>query len=136
VIQSVQPALPTARAYYTAASNTQLLSNSLRTIATANCQRSQSTGPIAAEKNTRPHQPRAGTFAFVRTNISKLGCDLVCFQGEIRASRITEFRSVIERLAQTPKSKSTLGTCLTTPGDEAEVVEKLLEIARYHYPES
>jgi len=27
-----------------------------------------------------------------------------------------------------------LGICLTTPGGEAEVVEKLVEITRYHYP--
>ncbi len=66
---------------------------------------------------------------------SKLGCDLVFFYGEIRASRITEFRSVIERLAQAPTRKSALGICLTTPGGEAEVVEKLVEIIRHHYPD-
>jgi hypothetical protein len=66
---------------------------------------------------------------------SKLKCDLVFFYGEIRASRITEFRSVIERLAKASTRKSTLGICLTTPGGEAEVVEKLVEIVRYHYPD-
>jgi hypothetical protein len=66
---------------------------------------------------------------------SKLGCDLVFFYGEIRASRITEFRSVIESLARAPSRKSTLAICLTTPGGEAEVVEKLVEIIRHHYPD-
>jgi hypothetical protein len=65
---------------------------------------------------------------------TSLGCDLVFFYGEIRASCISVFRSLIENLSQTPTKRQTLGICLTTPGGEAEVVEKLVEIARHHYP--
>lgn len=65
----------------------------------------------------------------------KLGCDLVFFYGEIRASRINDFRSLIETLAQMDPRRRSLAICLTTPGGEAEAVEKLVEIARFHYPD-
>jgi hypothetical protein len=64
---------------------------------------------------------------------SKLACDLVFFYGEIRAARIPEYRALIEKLAQTSTRKETLAICLTTPGGEAEAVEKLVEITRHHY---
>jgi len=64
----------------------------------------------------------------------KLECDLVFFYGEIRAARIAQYRALIEELARTPTKKDTLAICLTTPGGEAEVVEKLVEITRHHYP--
>ena len=64
----------------------------------------------------------------------KLSSDVVFFYGEIRAAGINEFRSLIERLAQAETKKDTLTICLTTPGGEAEVVEKLVEIVRFHYP--
>jgi membrane-bound ClpP family serine protease len=56
------------------------------------------------------------------------------FYGEIRASCMSAFRSLVENISQTPTKKETLGICLTTPGGEAEVVEKLVEISRHHYP--
>lgn len=65
----------------------------------------------------------------------KLGCDLIFFYGEIRASRITDFRSLVERLSHTPTKQRSLGICITTPGGEAEAVEKLVEISRFHYPD-
>jgi membrane-bound ClpP family serine protease len=65
---------------------------------------------------------------------TRLGCDLIFFYGEIRASCMSVFRSLVENLSQTPTKKGTLGICLTTPGGEAEVVEKLVEISRHHYP--
>lgn len=66
---------------------------------------------------------------------NKLGCDVVYFYGGIRASRINEFRSLIEKLAETQTKKKALSICLTTPGGEAEVVEKWAEITRHHYPD-
>jgi len=66
---------------------------------------------------------------------TRLGCDLIFFYGEIRASCINAFRSLLESLSQTPTRKHGLGICLTTPGGEVEVVEKLAEIARHHYPD-
>lgn len=66
---------------------------------------------------------------------TKLGCDVIFFYGEIRASRINEFRSLLEKLAETPTKQKALAICLTTPGGEVEVVEKLAEITRFHYPD-
>jgi hypothetical protein len=66
---------------------------------------------------------------------SRLECDLIFFYGEIRAARIPQYRALIEELAQTPTKKRTLAICLTTPGGEAEAVEKLVEITRHHYPQ-
>jgi hypothetical protein len=63
----------------------------------------------------------------------KLECDLIHFFGEIRDGCITLFRDVLETLSSRAEKKSALGICLTTPGGQAEVVEKCVEIARYHY---
>lgn len=65
---------------------------------------------------------------------TRLGCDLIFFYGEIRAARIPRYRALIEELAQTSTKKETVAICLTTPGGEAEAVEKLVEITRHHYP--
>ena len=65
---------------------------------------------------------------------NKLGCDVIFFYGEIRASRINDFRSLLEKLTETTTKKQALTISLTTPGGEAEVVEKLVEITRHHYP--
>jgi len=66
---------------------------------------------------------------------ARFGCDLIFFYGEIRAACVSGFRSLLENLSQTATKKRTLGICLTTPGGEAEVVEKLVEICRHHYPD-
>ncbi|PPD41241.1 MAG: serine dehydrogenasease [Methylocystis sp.] len=62
-----------------------------------------------------------------------LECDLVNFFGELRSAVVPHFRDVLEALASRPGKRNTLGICLTTPGGQAEVVEKCVEIARHHY---
>ncbi|MBC6405190.1 MAG: serine dehydrogenasease [Rhodospirillales bacterium] len=46
---------------------------------------------------------------------------------------VTYFRDVVEILSDRQKKRNTLGLCLTTSGGQAEVVEKMVEIIRYHY---
>ncbi len=65
---------------------------------------------------------------------NKLGCDLLYFYGDIRSGRLSYFRNYVEKLAAQTSKRETLGICLTTPGGEAEVVEKMVDIIRYHYP--
>mgnify|MGYP006275790205 FL=1 len=43
------------------------------------------------------------------------------------------YRDIVEGLSSDDKKKDTLAICLTTPGGQAEAVEKLVEITRYHY---
>lgn len=62
-----------------------------------------------------------------------LECDVINFYGEIRPGVITLFRDVLEELASRPGKRNALGICLTTPGGQAEVVEKCVELARHHY---
>jgi hypothetical protein len=64
----------------------------------------------------------------------RLCSDVIFFYGEIRAAGINQFRSLVERLAQTSTKRNALAICLTTQGGEVEVVEKLVEIVRFHYP--
>lgn len=63
----------------------------------------------------------------------KLNCDTMYFYGEIRASMVNVFRNFIESLASNRKKHDILAICLTTPGGEAEAVEKMVDIARHHY---
>lgn len=63
----------------------------------------------------------------------KLGCDVLYYYGELRAGYVPHFRSTVEKLAERENRKEALGICLTTPGGEAEAVEKMVEIARHHY---
>lgn len=62
-----------------------------------------------------------------------LNCDLLYYYGELRRGNVAHFRAAVEKLAQRDDKKQALGICLTTPGGEAEAVEKLVEIARFHY---
>ncbi len=62
-----------------------------------------------------------------------LQCDVVNFYGEIRSGIEIQFRDVLEALASRPEKKNALGIVLTTPGGQAEVVEKCVEISRKHY---
>jgi Serine dehydrogenase proteinase len=64
---------------------------------------------------------------------NKFECDVVNFYGELRDGVITQFRDVLEHLAVRPEKRNTLGIVLTTPGGQAEIVEKCVEIARHHY---
>lgn len=63
----------------------------------------------------------------------KLDCDVIHFIGEIRLGVESHVRDVVEILAARPEKKQALGICLTTPGGQAEVVEKCVEILRHHY---
>lgn len=63
----------------------------------------------------------------------KLDCDLLYYYGDIRTSRLGFFRNFVESLVAADGKHKTLGVCLTTPGGEAEVVEKMVEIIRHHY---
>lgn len=63
----------------------------------------------------------------------KLNCDLMYFYGPIRSYYVTQFRNFVESLATRRSKKDTLTICLTTPGGEAEAVEKMVEIVRHHY---
>jgi hypothetical protein len=64
-----------------------------------------------------------------------LNCDLIYFYGEIRPHIFQFFRNFVEELAARPEKKSALAICLKTPGGSAETVEKLVDVARYHYSE-
>lgn len=63
----------------------------------------------------------------------KLECDCINFYGEIRAGIVPLFRDVLETLAERSEKRSVLAICITTPGGQAEIVEKCVEIARHHY---
>lgn len=64
---------------------------------------------------------------------AKLNCDVIHFYGEIRSGIVLHFRDVLEELARRAGKRDVLGIVITTPGGEAEVVEKCVEIARHHY---
>lgn len=77
-------------------------------------------------------------FKVVREAESKLekllDADVIYFNAEIRMNIFPWFREVIEKLAQRKKGKkAALAIILTTPGGEAEVAEKLVEVVRAHY---
>jgi hypothetical protein len=62
-----------------------------------------------------------------------LGCDLLYYFGELRTFHIAYVRSAVEKMAARPEKRDTIGICLTTPGGQAEAVEKMVEIIRHHY---
>jgi len=62
-----------------------------------------------------------------------LDCDIVYYYGELRSGNFTFFRDSIERLAERDEKRSALGLCLTTPGGQAEAVERMVEVIRQHY---
>lgn len=68
---------------------------------------------------------------------AKLDCHMLFFYGEIRSGQLTRFRNFVEDLIaeckQNGDRKANLAICLTTPGGEAEAVEKMVEIVRHHY---
>ncbi len=63
-----------------------------------------------------------------------LGCDLLYYYGELRTGNFTLFRDSIERLAERPDKRDAFALCLTTPGGQAEAVERMVEVIRHHYP--
>lgn len=62
-----------------------------------------------------------------------LECDVLYYFGELRTGLIPYFRSAVEKMAARPGRRNSIGICLTTPGGEAEAVEKMVEIVRHHY---
>lgn len=63
----------------------------------------------------------------------KLDADVMYFNSEIRMNLFSWFREVVEKLSQRPEKRNALAIFLTTPGGQAEAVEKLVEVVRHHY---
>lgn len=63
----------------------------------------------------------------------RLDCDLLYYYGELRTGNFTFFRDSVERLADRDEKRDALGLCLTTPGGQAEAVERMVEVIRHHY---
>jgi membrane-bound ClpP family serine protease len=64
---------------------------------------------------------------------TRLDADVVYFNSEIRMDIFPWFREVIEKLFNRDESRSAIAIFLTTPGGQAEVVEKLVEVVRSQY---
>lgn len=62
-----------------------------------------------------------------------LNCDVLYYYGELRTGNFTSFRDSVERLAERDEKKDALGLCLTTPGGQAEAVERMVDVIRHHY---
>lgn len=62
-----------------------------------------------------------------------LGCDILYYYGELRTGAVPFFRDVVESLCAKDRQRDTIGICITTPGGQAEAVEKMVEIIRHHY---
>ncbi|WP_207719700.1 SDH family Clp fold serine proteinase [Phyllobacterium pellucidum] len=63
----------------------------------------------------------------------KLDADILFFSGEMRMTIFAWFRELIEKLAARPEKKQAIAIFLTTPGGQAEAVEKFVEVVRHHY---
>jgi len=63
----------------------------------------------------------------------QLDCDVLFYYGELRSSNFTFFRDSVERIAERDEKRAAIGLCLTTPGGEAEAVERMVEVIRHHY---
>ncbi|MCA3642149.1 MAG: serine dehydrogenasease [Methylobacterium sp.] len=66
---------------------------------------------------------------------TRLSSDVIYMNAEIRPNIISWFREVVEKLSHngTKPKRDTVSIFLTTPGGQAEAVEKLVEIIRFHY---
>lgn len=64
---------------------------------------------------------------------NRLDADVVYLNAEMRMNIFSWFREAIEKLGQRPHKKDAIAIFLTTPGGQAEVVEKLVEVVRKHY---
>ena len=62
-----------------------------------------------------------------------LDCDALFYYGELRSSNFTAFRDYVEKLAERAEKRDAFGLCLTTPGGQAEAVERMVEVVRHHY---
>lgn len=61
--------------------------------------------------------------------------DVFSYLGGIRPEYLSAFRAHIEAMAQLADKTDNLAFLIHTPGGIAEVVEKMVEIMRYHYTE-
>lgn len=59
--------------------------------------------------------------------------DLIFYYGEISPARLSEFRSVVEKMDNSAGKKEKLVFFLNTPGGAAETTEHMVDILRYHY---
>ena len=64
---------------------------------------------------------------------TKLDADIVYLNSEMRMNIFMWFRETIEKMAGRPGKRKAIAIFLTTPGGQAEVVEKLVEVVRQHY---
>lgn len=63
----------------------------------------------------------------------KLDADIMYFNSEIRMNVFQWFREIVEKMAARPDKKNAIAIFLSTPGGQAEAVEKLVEVVRHHY---
>jgi membrane-bound ClpP family serine protease len=63
----------------------------------------------------------------------RLGADILYFNSEIRMNVFSWFRQIIEDLAARTDKRAAIAIFLTTPGGQAEAVERLVEVVRKHY---
>ena len=73
--------------------------------------------------------------ARVRVLEEHLGSDVIFFYGPIFPTIEKRFREFIDKLKSDGSPKLRLSVFLNTPGGSAEIVEKLVEIIRFHYRE-
>lgn len=71
----------------------------------------------------------------VRALEAHFSADVIFFFGPIYPSIEKRFREFIDQLKQDGPQKDRLAIFLNTPGGSAEIVEKLVEIIRFHYKE-
>jgi len=64
---------------------------------------------------------------------ARLDADILYFNAEMRMNVFSWFREAIEKLAARPEKREAIAVFLTTPGGQAEAVEKLVEVVRRHY---
>ncbi|WP_217425489.1 hypothetical protein [Magnetospirillum sp. SS-4] len=63
----------------------------------------------------------------------RLDADVIYFNSEIRMNVFSWFREIIEKIAGRREKKNAIAIFLTTPGGQAEAVEKLVEVVRNHF---
>ncbi|MFL9864167.1 hypothetical protein PQR67_08305 [Paraburkholderia fungorum] len=64
---------------------------------------------------------------------TELGADVMYYSGEIHPALLVPFRHFIESLAKEADKKDALAIFLRTGGGSAQMVEKMVEITRFHY---
>ena len=72
---------------------------------------------------------------YSETTAKKFEADVFSYVGGIRPEYLASFRAQMESLAKQDSESENLVFVLYTPGGVAEVVEKMVDIIRYHYKE-